>query len=68
MKSWAVASAWIFGILCGINGGVPGFFGGMIVGYVIGLLFSAAAVLMGVAIRLAIWAGLLAIAVLALSR
>jgi len=40
----------------------------MIVGYVIGLLFSAAAVLLGVAIRLAIWAGLLAVAVLALSR
>ncbi len=67
MKSWGIASAWIFAILCAANGGITGFFGGLIIGYAVGVLLAAAATLFTVAVRLVIWAGLLGVAALLLS-
>lgn len=68
MKNWCWASAWIFGILCGLNGGIGGFIGGMIIGFVIGGLVFVAASLFSLAVRLALWAGLLGLAVLLLAK
>ncbi|HEX7957929.1 MAG TPA: hypothetical protein VF508_13350 [Pyrinomonadaceae bacterium] len=68
MKNWCWASAWIFGILCAVNGGAGGFVGGMIAGFVIGALLGAAVELLSLAVRLAVWAGLLGVAVLLLAK
>jgi hypothetical protein len=68
MKKWCWASAWIFGILCAVNGGPSGFVGGMIAGFVIGALLGAAVELLSLAVRLAVWAGLLGVAVLLLAK
>lgn len=68
MKSWGIASAWIFAILCAANGGIRGFFAGLIIGYAVGVLIAAAAALLTVVVRLVIWAALLGVAVLLLSR
>jgi hypothetical protein len=68
LKNAAWASAWIFGILCAINGGIGGFFGGMIIGFFIGTLLYFAATFLRIAIILAVWAGLLGMAVLLLAN
>lgn len=67
MKNLCWASAWIFGILCAVNGGIGGFVGGMIAGFVVGALFCVAAALFSLAVRVALWGALLGMAVLFLA-
>jgi hypothetical protein len=62
------AAAWVCGILCAVHGGLGGFIGGMIGGFLIGAMLYIAFKLFGWALRFALAAGLLGLALFLLAR